>query len=184
MQLFRKDPEDLPPTSRLLALLLSNQIQDFDSRILAQLQEIIHTYTLQILQESAVLQQHSGNPTLTTQDVKLAIEFKSSIEYTSVPSKTALVELAKKKNSIPLPLVTEKFGLRLPPERHCLIKRNISIIPKKRARDESSNQVSVQNTPMQPALHAPSMASMMKAAAPQPVNTADDDDYDMDGILN
>jgi hypothetical protein len=38
--------------------------------------------------------------------------------------------LAAKKNSIPLPLVPEKYGLRLPPERHLLIKQNIAIVPK------------------------------------------------------
>lgn len=40
------------------------------------------------------------------------------------------MKLATRKNNIPLPLVPEKFGLRLPPERHCLIKPNIMIVPK------------------------------------------------------
>ena len=45
----------------------------------------------------------------------------------------ALAILAAKKNAIPLPLVQEKYGLRLPPERHLLIKQNISIVPKVKA---------------------------------------------------
>nr|KAJ3419360.1 hypothetical protein HK105_007047 [Polyrhizophydium stewartii] len=40
------------------------------------------------------------------------------------------MELAERKNSIPLPLVPDKFGMRLPPERNTLIKQNFQIVPK------------------------------------------------------
>ena len=74
--------------------------------------------------------------------MKLAIETRTGLDYTLPPSRDvltfksanflfkALAELAAKKNAIPLPIVQEKYGLRLPPERHLLIKQNISIVPK------------------------------------------------------
>jgi hypothetical protein len=38
--------------------------------------------------------------------------------------------LAEKLNSQPLPLITEKTGIRLPPEKYCLIAPNYQIDPK------------------------------------------------------
>ena len=37
------------------------------------------------------------------------------------------MEFARQRNSMPLPLVPEKFGLRLPPERYCLSGPNYRV---------------------------------------------------------
>ena len=89
---------------------------------------------------------HAHHKEILLSDVKLAIETRSGLDYTLPPSRDvfpflisvfifmqALAILAAKKNAIPLPLVQEKYGLRLPPERHLLIKQNISIVPKVKA---------------------------------------------------
>ena len=39
-----------------------------------------------------------------------------------------LLELAREKNSQPLPPVGEKFGVRLPPERYCLLANNYQLV--------------------------------------------------------
>lgn len=38
-----------------------------------------------------------------------------------------LIEVAREKNSTPLPLIPEKFGPRLPPERYCLTASNYKL---------------------------------------------------------
>jgi hypothetical protein len=40
-----------------------------------------------------------------------------------------LAQLAKERNREPLPPVPEKYGLRLPPDRHCLTAVNFQLIP-------------------------------------------------------
>lgn len=39
------------------------------------------------------------------------------------------MELAQEKNKIPLPLIPEKYGIRLPSDKHCLTGINFSIVP-------------------------------------------------------
>ena len=43
-----------------------------------------------------------------------------------------LIEIARKKNSSVLPLIPEKFGPRLPPERYCLTANNYKILERKK----------------------------------------------------
>ena len=44
--------------------------------------------------------------------------------------KKVMTEIAEARNAIPLPLVPERYGLRLPPERSALTGINFQIIPK------------------------------------------------------
>jgi transcription initiation factor TFIID subunit 9B len=39
------------------------------------------------------------------------------------------MELAAEKNATPLPLIPERYGIRLPPEQYCLTGANFQIIP-------------------------------------------------------
>ena len=105
-------------------------MNDFEPRILAQLYEVAHSHILNILQDSTIFSNHCNRSDITLSDVRLAIETRTFTEFQQLPSKKQLGELAVKKNEIALPLVPEKFGLRLPPERHCIIKQNIRIEPK------------------------------------------------------
>lgn len=40
-----------------------------------------------------------------------------------------LLSLASSVNSYPLPPISDRFGLRLPPPQHCLTNVNFSIVP-------------------------------------------------------
>lgn len=42
------------------------------------------------------------------------------------------MEIARQKNANPLPMIPEKFGVRLPPERYCLTGTNYKIKNRKR----------------------------------------------------
>ena len=43
-----------------------------------------------------------------------------------------MIDIARQKNSTPLPLIPEKFGPRLPPERYCLTANNYRIKDRKK----------------------------------------------------
>ena len=43
-----------------------------------------------------------------------------------------LIDIARQKNSTPLPLIPEKFGPQLPPERYCLTANNYRIKDRKK----------------------------------------------------
>ena len=38
-----------------------------------------------------------------------------------------MIEIARQKNATPLPLIPEKFGPRIPPERYCLTANNYKV---------------------------------------------------------
>jgi len=40
-----------------------------------------------------------------------------------------LEEIAARRNKLPLPIIQEKYGVRLPPERHCLTAVNYQVVP-------------------------------------------------------
>ena len=44
-----------------------------------------------------------------------------------------MIEIARQKNATPLPLIPEKFGPRLPPERYCLTANNYKVKERQKA---------------------------------------------------
>lgn len=90
----------------------------------------IHT----ILSDSLVYASHahpssSSNPQINLPDLILAIQSNLSHSLIQQPSKSALLSLASSLNSTPLPPISERFGLRLPPREHCLTNVNFTIVP-------------------------------------------------------
>lgn len=47
--------------------------------------------------------------------------------FTGPPSREVLLEVAKQKNTQPLPLIKPHSGIRLPPDRHCLLAQNYKL---------------------------------------------------------
>ncbi|KAH6598643.1 hypothetical protein BASA50_003679 [Batrachochytrium salamandrivorans] len=128
---FKGDPLDMPRDAKLVSLILqAADVDDYEPRLIPQLLEFAHRYVQDVLQDSQVFADHAGHKELEVDDVRLAIESRVAHSFTGPPSRETMMELAEKKNSIPLPLIPEKFGLRLPPERNTLTKANFQIIPK------------------------------------------------------
>ncbi|KAI8923335.1 transcription initiation factor IID, 31kD subunit-domain-containing protein [Entophlyctis helioformis] len=128
---FKGDPTDLPRDARLVSLILQSlDIDDYEPRVIPQLLEFVHRHILDLLQDAQMFADHAGHKDLEVTDVRLAIESRASHAFSGPPSREVMMELAEKKNSIPLPLIPEKFGLRLPPERNTLLKPNFQIVPK------------------------------------------------------
>lgn len=67
-------------------------------------------------------------------DLRLAVSSKLETSYSSAPSKEFLLPLAAQINRVPLPLVPDSFGIRLPHERERLTAVNWEIKPLKEKR--------------------------------------------------
>jgi len=56
------------------------------------------------------------------QDVRLAIQSRVNFSFTQPPPRELLLELAQKKNNLPLPIIPDKLGVLLPEDevRSCI----------------------------------------------------------------
>lgn len=61
------------------------------------------------------------------EDVKLASTMLLDKSFTGPPPREVLLEVAKQKNTQPLPLIKPHSGIRLPPDRHCLLAQNYKL---------------------------------------------------------
>ncbi|OUM69361.1 hypothetical protein PIROE2DRAFT_2655, partial [Piromyces sp. E2] len=63
-----------------------------------------------------------------------------------------LEEIAARRNKLPLPIIQEKYGVRLPPERHCLTAVNYQVVPQKVTvkQDSKQEQATLNTTQGQP----------------------------------
>lgn len=86
-------------------------------------------YTTDVFQDALLYSEHAGRTEVGLDDVRLAIQGRVNHSFTAPPPKEFLVELAEEKNKVPLPLIPEKYGIRLPHERHCLTAVNFQLIP-------------------------------------------------------
>ncbi|KAI8921352.1 transcription initiation factor TAFII31 [Powellomyces hirtus] len=102
-------------------------IADYEPRVIPQLLEFMHRYVLDILGDAQTYAEHANHNTITADDVRIAIEGRAAHSFTSPPRREFLEAVATKKNAVPLPLIPEKFGVRLPPERHTLTSTNFQI---------------------------------------------------------
>ncbi|KAI9143945.1 transcription initiation factor IID, 31kD subunit-domain-containing protein [Paraphysoderma sedebokerense] len=126
------DSSDSPQTAKLLALLMQSMgIDESDPRVTQMLLEFAHRYIIDTLHDSLLYSDHAGRTEIDIEDVKLAIQSRVNYSFATPPPKDFLLEQAKEKNSIPLPLVGESLGLRLPPEQFCLTSVNYQIVPQK-----------------------------------------------------
>jgi transcription initiation factor TFIID subunit 9B len=70
---------------------------------------------------------HSKKKGIDLEDVKLASTMLLDKQFTGPPPREVLFEVAKQKNSQPLPQIKPHSGLRLPPDRHCLLAANYKL---------------------------------------------------------
>lgn len=138
----------VPRDARLMALILQSMgVQDVQPPALMMLLEFANRYLHEVLQDSLVYADHanssksaSGVSNITVDDVKLAIQTRMNYSHTSAPNKDALLSLASSLNAIPLPPVSDKYGVKLPPAQHCLTNVNFSIVPNPPPEDDGSDE--------------------------------------------
>ncbi|ESK97554.1 transcription initiation factor tfiid subunit 9 [Moniliophthora roreri MCA 2997] len=129
--------ENLPPTARAIALILSStpSVQDAQPGVLHQLLEFANRYTQHVLTDARVYAEHKqggaeGNK-VEAEDVVLAVQARVGWEFGGRVPAEYIQSLATQTNSIPLPSVPEVFGVRLPPQSECLTAIDFDLVPNK-----------------------------------------------------
>ncbi|WFD00679.1 Transcription initiation factor TFIID subunit 9 [Malassezia yamatoensis] len=124
----------VPRDARLIALILASMgIEDTEPAVLIQLMEFARRYTSQVLQDALVYADHAssrqGGSNVSIDDVQLAIQSRVNYSFSQPPPKEMLLSLASSINSVPLPPVSNRHGIRLPPPEHCLVNVNFNLVP-------------------------------------------------------
>ncbi|KAL4169214.1 hypothetical protein KRP22_010137 [Phytophthora ramorum] len=104
-------------------LLESMGADKFEPRVVAQLQEFVHRYVTEILADAQEYSMYANKQTIDPDDIRLAISSRLNHHYAQVPPRELMMELADKRNSIPLPSISNEYGVRLPPLQHQLITK-------------------------------------------------------------
>ncbi|KAG7401984.1 Transcription initiation factor TFIID subunit 9B [Phytophthora boehmeriae] len=104
-------------------LLESMGADKFEPRVVSQLQEFVHRYVTEILVDAQEYSMYADKQTIDADDVRLAIASRLNHHYAQVPSRELMMELADKRNSIPLPPISNEYGVRLPPIQYQLITK-------------------------------------------------------------
>ncbi|KAF9977545.1 Transcription initiation factor TFIID subunit 9 [Actinomortierella ambigua] len=119
-----------PRDAKVISLILQSlEVEDAEQNVIHQLLDFAHRYTVDVFQDALLYSEHAGTNEVGLEDVRLAIQGRVNHSFTSPPPKEFLLELAEAKNRVPLPLIPDKYGIRLPPERHCLTAVNFQLIP-------------------------------------------------------
>ncbi|KAI7876159.1 transcription initiation factor IID, 31kD subunit-domain-containing protein [Mucor mucedo] len=180
------DSQKIPPQprdARIVSLILQSLgVEDYDPKVVHQLLEFAHRYTTDVFQDSLIYAEHANKNDLDLDDIQLAIQGRVNHSFTTPPPKEFLLELAQEKNKIPLPLIPEKYGIRLPSDKHCLTGINFSIVPDAppppRPVDKvSSGLMDTQETLVEPETEAAPVNAPVEVVK-RGRDAMEDDDYD------
>ncbi|GAA5801345.1 transcription initiation factor IID, 31kD subunit-domain-containing protein [Helicostylum pulchrum] len=179
------DSQKAPPQprdARIVSLILQSLgVEDYDPKVVHQLLEFAHRYTSDVFQDSLIYAEHANKNDLDLDDIQLAIQGRVNHSFTTPPPKEFLLELAQEKNKIPLPLIPEKYGIRLPSDKHCLTGINFSIVPDAppppRPLEKSNSMMDTQETLVEPESDIVTTIAPTEAVK-RGRDAMEDDDYD------
>lgn len=162
-------------------ILQSLGVEDYDPKVVHQLLEFAHRYTSDVFQDSLIYAEHANKNDLDLDDIQLAIQGRVNHSFTTPPPKEFLLELAQEKNKTPLPLIPEKYGIRLPADKHCLTGINFSIVPDAppppRPTLDKSNTMDTQESITEADVDAPTTTTTNEPTK-RGREAMEDDDYD------
>jgi len=111
----------------MVSILRDMGIHDFDPRVVNQMLEFSYRYVTNILEDSRIYSQHARKKAIDIEDVKLAVQMQADQNFTAPPPREVLLDLARTKNAVQLPIIKPAVGIRLPPDRHCLTACNYKL---------------------------------------------------------
>lgn len=111
----------------IMSILKELGVSDYEPRVINQLLEFTYRYVTCILDDAKVFANHARKKVIELDDVKLATQMILDKAFTSPPPRDVLLEIARNRNNIPLPLIKTHCGLRLPPDRYCLSACNYKL---------------------------------------------------------
>ncbi|XP_055676974.1 transcription initiation factor TFIID subunit 9 [Lutzomyia longipalpis] len=104
----------------IMSILKELGVTDYEPRVINQLLEFTYRYVTCILDDAKMYANHAKKKFIDPEDVKLASQMVLDKTFTSPPPRDVLLDLARSKNTAPLPMIKPHCGLRLPPDRYCL----------------------------------------------------------------
>jgi len=118
----------LPKDAQLMASILKDMgVSDHEPKVINQMLEFTYRYVTDILDDAKAYSSHANKKTVDCEDVALAVHSKMDNAFTTPPPRELVLELARSKNSQPLPLIKQGIGLRLPPDRFCFLSPNYRV---------------------------------------------------------
>ncbi|ESO00714.1 hypothetical protein HELRODRAFT_175703 [Helobdella robusta] len=107
-------------------------ITDYEPGVVNQLVEFTYRYVTEMLDDAKMFANHFGKKSVDSDDLRIAAQMKLETSLTNPPPRELLLELARTKNSIPLPPVKPFSGPKLPQDRYCLTNPNYQLVAVKR----------------------------------------------------
>lgn len=119
---------NIPRDAKVVALILKSMgVEHYEPRVVNQLLEFIHRYTTEVLEDAQLYASHAEKSDVDLEDVRLAIQSRVNLSFTNPPPRELLMELAQKRNGMPLPAVAPT-EVRLPQQQHCLVNPNYQVL--------------------------------------------------------
>lgn len=139
--------DNVPLDAKIMALIIKSMgVKEYEPRVINLLLEFMHRYVSEVFQDALLFSEHANKQAVDIADIQLAIQSRLSQSFTQPPPREVMLDLARRKNAIPLPIVPERPGVFLPPEEFCLLKPNFQLEPKKRERQQNLRQQVIQQT--------------------------------------
>ncbi|XP_013790943.1 transcription initiation factor TFIID subunit 9-like [Limulus polyphemus] len=124
-----------PKDAQVMAAILKDMgIIEYEPRVINQMLEFTYKYVTTMLDDARLFSSHAKKKNIDVDDVRLAIQLQMDKSFTCPPPRDLLLEVARQKNSTPLPLIKSSAGARLPPDRYCLSACNYRLKPQKKPR--------------------------------------------------
>jgi len=124
-----------PKDAQVMSAILKDMgVLDSETRLINQMLEFTYRYVTDVLEDAKVYSNHANRKNIDAEDIKLAVQVKMDHSFTSPPPRDLLMEIARQKNSQPLPLIKPYQGPRLPPDRYCLSQPNYKLKTQKKPR--------------------------------------------------
>ncbi|GFO35864.1 transcription initiation factor tfiid subunit 9 [Plakobranchus ocellatus] len=128
-------PKSSPKDAQVMSAILKDMgVLESEPRLINQMLEFTYRYVTDVLDDAKVYSNHANRKTVDADDIKLAVQIKTDHSFTNPPPKDLLLEVARQKNSQPLPLIKPYSGPRLPPDRYCLTAPNYKLRTLKKPR--------------------------------------------------
>ncbi|XP_047331011.1 transcription initiation factor TFIID subunit 9-like [Impatiens glandulifera] len=119
--------EDIPKDAKIVKTLLKSMgIEDYEPIVVRQFLELWYRYVVDVLTDAQVYSEHAGKSVIDCDDVKLAIQSKVNSSFSQPPPREVMLELARKRNRIPLPKLVSP-GIPLPNDHDTLINPNYQL---------------------------------------------------------
>lgn len=118
-------PKIAPKDGQVVAAILKDcGVNEYEPRVVQQLLEFVYRYVTTVLEDAQVYSTYAKKKSIDADDVRLSVQLLQEKMFTSPPPRELLVEIARHRNSIPLPPIKSHAGPRLPSDRYSLISCN------------------------------------------------------------